>query len=137
MEWFDVHVSPTDRALQEAPEVLAAVRVDTAIDVRLGVVNDVVHVVGREALIREVRVGVERGSRFDVLPNDGLKMSLLAASDDGRADLAGAVVAMAIQQSHDGALAKKRIAVRTLEYSLPLAGVHVASLAADVGFIDL
>src|SRR5258708_6946024 len=126
MERFDVHVGTTDGALQETPEVLKAIGVNLAVNVRLSVIDDVVNVVRAESLIREMRVSVQGRARFNVLPNNGLKMALLAARNDGSADLASAVLAVAIQQADNGHFAEECIAVRTLEDALPFARMHVA-----------
>lgn len=59
MERFHGHIGALQRALQEAPEVLAAVRVNLPVYVRLGVVNDVVNV----ALVSQTEIRAQRIGR--------------------------------------------------------------------------
>jgi len=64
---FDAHVGALDGALLQAPEILQPVGVDGAIDVRLGMVDDVVGVVGLQRLVGRQRIGVDGAARLDVL----------------------------------------------------------------------
>lgn len=57
MEWLDTYVGTSNRTLQETPEVLHPVRVDVAVYIRLGMVNNIVCVIGIQSVIRKVFVG--------------------------------------------------------------------------------
>lgn len=135
MKRFDGHVSTLQGALQERPEVLRAVGVNLPVNVRLRVIDDVVGVVGRESLIREVGVGVDGRSGFDVLPDVWLHLSLLKAVQPLQPDAALALLRVPLQQPHDGDLTDHRAALSQIE-PLPFARVHVAGFAADEGFVD-
>ena len=75
MERLHAHVGAPDRALQEAPKILHALRVNIAVYVGLGVVHDLVGVVGLQALhvhpvepvVGRVGVGVNLSAAVDVL----------------------------------------------------------------------
>lgn len=94
MKRFHRYIRALDGPLQQRPEVLAAVRVNVAVNVLLGVVDDVVNVVRREALIREVIVRVDGRTSFDVLTDKRLKVMLLAALRNCGAELSHTVLAM-------------------------------------------
>src|SRR5688572_28965864 len=102
MERFDAHVGALDGALQQRPEIFAAIGVDVPIDVSLGVVDDVMGVVAVDTLIREVRVSVDGRAGFDALTDDWLQMPLLAARKDAQAHLADAVLTVTVEQTHNG-----------------------------------
>ena len=56
MERFNTYISTFDRALQQTPEILHAVRMDVPINVRLGMVNDLVSVVGPKPVIGQMLI---------------------------------------------------------------------------------
>ena len=65
MERFNGHVGALKGALQQAPEVLQPVGVDLPINVRLGVVDDVVDVSRRSRpFVRDELIGVDVASRL-------------------------------------------------------------------------
>jgi hypothetical protein len=66
MERFDGHVGAFQGALQQAPEVLHAVGVDLSFRVRLGMIDDIVDVVGRQPVVGLQFVGVDARSRLNV-----------------------------------------------------------------------
>jgi hypothetical protein len=71
MERFDGYIGALEGALQETPEVLKAIGMDLAINVCLGVIDDVVNVVTAESLIGEMRVGVQGRASLNVLRTIG------------------------------------------------------------------
>ena len=79
MERFDGYVGATDGTLQERPEVFARV-VNLPIDVRLGVVDDVMGVGVAQALIRQMGIGVDDRAFGNVLVDDGTEVSALPPS---------------------------------------------------------
>lgn len=52
MEGLNAHVGSVDTALQEAPEILAIVRVNVAINVCFGVVNYLMGELTRQSVVR-------------------------------------------------------------------------------------
>jgi hypothetical protein len=133
VERLDRDVRALQAALEQAPEVLQAVRVDLAVNILLGVVDNAV-----DERVRQVGVGVER-VRVDVraLLHVGVDQRAQGAAlhvlHDGRTDARGAV-AVAFQQAEDGDLAGP---TRVRADAGALARVHVASLATDVGLVNL
>src|SRR5437016_8675997 len=70
---FDAHIGPTNTALQEAPEIFESISVNLAIDVSLGMVNDLMRIFAREAIIGQQGIAIECRTSFNVLLNFGLK----------------------------------------------------------------
>src|SRR5439155_18224858 len=97
--------------------------------------DDIVGIVRGESLVREVRVSVDGGTSFDMLPHFGLKMALLPTRQHGEPDLADAVLAVAVEQAHDGHLARHRPTLRDAKPSA-LALMHVPRFAADESLVD-
>ena len=60
VEWFDADVRPAQRPLEEAPEVLHPIRMNLAVNVLNGVVDDAMGVKGVQAGVGLEFVGVER-----------------------------------------------------------------------------
>src|ERR1051325_4301461 len=106
MERCDRHVGATNSALQEAPEVLAAIGVNLPIDVALGVVNEAVLEISGESAIRVERIGVDGGAFRDVATNGALETALFSASQDLGTNLLPTVFAVAVEQSHYGNFAR-------------------------------
>jgi hypothetical protein len=69
MERFYGYVGALDGALQQGPEILPIVGVDVAVNVRLGVVDDVVDVFAVPPFVGCERVGVEIGVGRNMLPD--------------------------------------------------------------------
>ena len=99
MERLDADVGSADAALQQRPEVLQAVGVNLAVHVRYGVVDDLMRVVGFQPFVRQQRIGVERGTGFNVLSDFGLKRAFLPVRDYGGADLAAALPRCPLRRS--------------------------------------
>src|SRR5688572_1442208 len=102
MERLNGNVGAFQGTLQEAPEVLAAVCVDLPIDIAFGVVDDVVDVVGAEAVIGQQFVSVDLGAAPDVLTHVGLQDVLPVAFYDRYAHGAVTVLAVTREQTLDG-----------------------------------
>jgi hypothetical protein len=99
MERLDANIGSTDAALDEAPEILKTVCMNTAIDVLHGMVYDLMGVLPGESLIGEQRISVEGGTGFDMLSHFGLERLLLAVRDHYSADLSAA-----LKDAHDSSL---------------------------------
>src|SRR5579871_409602 len=134
VERLNRHVSALQSALQEAPEVLAAVGVDLPVHVAFGVDDDVVSIVGVQAVVREQFVGVDFRSASDVLADLRLKDRLPVALHDTRTHGAVAIFAVPREQTHDGNLA---FAASALDDAVALPLVHVPRLTADVSLVNL
>src|ERR1700680_4171905 len=100
MERFNAYISTLQSALQERPEVLQSVGVDLAIDVSLGVVDDLMHVILVQSVVGLQRVGEYVGILRDVCTNGGLQECLAYPLDDVGANGAVSVRPVALQQPH-------------------------------------
>ena len=127
MKRFNANVGSTDAALQETPEVLKAIGVDSPIDISSGVVNNFVCVIAGQPVIGKQGVSVERGSGGDVLFDFFLK-NRLAATWDYRC----AHFAAPLKDAHNGGL----VLYASSGNAATLDGeMHVASLAAYESFV--
>ncbi len=72
---FHAHIRALQRTLEQTPEVLQAVGVNSATDVRFGVVDELVNVFV-QAFVRFQGIGVDLGTGFDVFPYLSLHMRL-------------------------------------------------------------
>lgn len=124
---FDRNVSAFDGPLQETPEVLHAVRVNVAVNVALGVIDNLVSVF-RQSLVRLQGVRAERGAGCNVIAHAALDIALAARADMLRVDLAS----LAVQQAEHDFLAHR---ATTLNHLFAASSVHVAGFAADKGFV--
>src|ERR1017187_7951709 len=98
MERFDRNVGAMNAALQERPEVFQPVGMDFAVHVGHSMVNNFM-LKFVKALVGLERVGEDRGTGQDVLPDFGLKRLLFAVWNYGRAHLAAA-----LKNAHYGGL---------------------------------
>jgi hypothetical protein len=78
MERLNTHVRTANSAFQEAPEVLHTVCVDVAVNITLGVVNDLMGVVRIKRVVTEKLIGHHFRSTPNVLADDGGKFMLPA-----------------------------------------------------------
>ena len=69
---LDLDIGPAQRTLQEAPEILHAVGVDQAVNVSLGVVDDLVLVGLVESLVAAKLIRVDGRTGLDVLADVAL-----------------------------------------------------------------
>jgi len=80
MKRFDAHIGSIDSALQETPEVLKAIGMDTTVHILDSMVNDRMSVFVGKSAVGWQRVGVERRARFDMLADFSLNNSLATGS---------------------------------------------------------
>src|ERR1700677_2130778 len=121
MERLNTNVGTANAALQERPEVLQSVGMNVSIDVLGGVVYDLMGVVSGQSLVGKQSIGIERGSRFDVLADFGLQRFLLAVWNDDSADLAPTL--------NDAEYRSLVFAASTGNAALALSNVHVTRFA--------
>jgi hypothetical protein len=84
VERFDAYVGSADATLQERPKLFESIGVDVTVDIRDGVINNLMRVVSRQSFVREQRVGIQRSTSLNVFSDLRLKRFLLAVrNDDG------------------------------------------------------
>jgi len=127
MERLDADVSPVQSALQETPEVLHRVRVNVAVHVLYGVVDDCVLVFVLQTVIRFQFVTEDSGASFDALPDGRLQFFLRAAPDVADDNLPAALD----HPEHDLFIC----AAGTRNLLCPFSLVHIAGLPTDEGFV--
>lgn len=127
MKRLDAHIGSLEATLEKRPKVLYAVGMNLAVNVLLRVVNHLMDVLLMKAAITLPCVREEFRARFDITSHFGVQGQLRSVVDNLRSHLA-----VALQESHDGNLAR---AARTRNLSAVLAPVHVAGEAADVSLI--
>ena len=125
MERLNRVMSPVDRALEQTPEILQAVRMDSPVNKRLRVVDYFVNVLAFESVIGFQRIGVDGRASGHGIHNLGLKITLRGAPYRLRPNLT-----VPFEQAHDSSLADSAPA-----QMLPLARVLEAFLPADEGFV--
>ncbi len=87
MERLDAHISSSDTALQEAPEVFESVGVNASVNVAFGVVDNLVCEGWPQVLVGHERIGVDRAAFLDVSPNLTVERVLGAIRNDSSANL--------------------------------------------------
>ena len=73
---IDADIGAVRPSLEQAPEVLDAVGVDTTVELPLGAIYGVVRVVVAEPVVGRVAVGVDGAAALDGLPDAGLNVEL-------------------------------------------------------------
>jgi hypothetical protein len=68
MERLDADVGSVQTTLKQAPEVLQSIGVHLAIHITLGMVDDIIRVIGAEPKVGYGFVGVHMGTGFNVIP---------------------------------------------------------------------
>ena len=124
MKRLNGNVRALEAALQQAPKILKAVRVDVAFNVFYGMVNYLVDVLIKSA-IRAKIIGYQFRARCYVLSDRFVNDMLATARDYFNLDRA----AVSFEQSHNGDLADKARLGSDLLRSLVL--VHESGSAAD------
>lgn len=127
VERLDANVRSADGPLQERPEILKAVRVDTAIHVLRGMIDYLVRVERIQAAIRLQFVSIERTSRFYVLANICVQPESLDVRNGHCADFA-----TTFENAKNSGLIGCAASADT---ALALRHVHVTSLAADESLV--
>lgn len=124
---FHADVGSVQSALQQAPKVLHRVCVNIAVDVFDGVIDDGVLVVGLQAVIGLQFVAEDRGSGFDPFPDQGFKVSPLAA-----VYMTSNHLPAALDHPEHNFLTLRAAAG---DDTLTLRRVHVSRFATDKGFV--
>src|SRR5277367_257737 len=127
MEWLNTHVSSTDTSLQQAPEVLKAIGMDTTINIGDSMIYDRMSVVLSKPAVGGKRIGIEGRPRLNMLADFDLQCRPLPVRDDNSLHLAAA-----LQKSHHGGLV---LTASPGDTTLAFANVHIAGLATNEGFI--
>jgi len=128
VERFHADVGAFQLALEQAPEVFESVGVNLAVNVRFGMVNDLVlESLMLESLIGHERIGVDRTSCFDVSADVGLEQVLFAIADNGSANF---------PTTFKNALNCNLVLGASLSNpATAFIGVHETGRAADKGFV--
>jgi hypothetical protein len=132
VERLDADVGPTERPLEEAPEILDSVCMDDPIHILFGVVNDAVHVVGRQIGVGLECIDINGRARLNMLADFGSQGFASSIGDHLSTDSAMSIGTVPAQKSHHGGLPRA-----TGAGDLPLFDglVHEPSLAAKEGFV--
>src|SRR5260370_39884511 len=88
MERFDADIGALKTTLEQRPKILNSVRVDIALNVGFGVVNDLVRIVRFEATVTNPCIGEHLGPRFYVVADRVVKRVALDVADNARLDAA-------------------------------------------------
>jgi hypothetical protein len=122
VERLNANVGASETPLQETPEVLQPVGMNLPINVRLGVIDDLVRKLLTQAPVGKQFVGIDIRSLTHVLLNERLESIFLAVLNHGCPDFAAALE----HAYHDGLL--ERVV-------FTFVGVHIAGFAANKGFV--
>jgi len=128
MEWLNAYIRPVDTTLQQRPEVLKPVGVDTAVDVFNGMVNNLMRIVPSQSFIGKKSISVESSTSLNMLLYFRLKSGLLAVWDN-----CGVNLTAALKDAHDSSLI---LGASTSDATGLDAQVHVTGLAADESLIS-
>jgi hypothetical protein len=74
IERLDADVGSVQTTLKQAPEVLQSIGVHLAIHITLGMVDDIMRVIGAEPKVGDGFVGVHMGTGFNVVPLLGTRV---------------------------------------------------------------
>lgn len=132
VEGLHADIGALERSLQETPEVLQAVSVDVPLHVALGVIDDVVNVLGIEPVIGLQLVSEDCAPRLDVLPDLFVKSALPDVVHDFHAYGAMPAIPVTLEESHHGGLTAPAGAGDGAPTPII---VHEAGTSADVGLI--
>src|SRR5688500_14005045 len=132
MKRFDANIGSANSALEQAPKVFDAVGMHVAANIRFHVIDDIVCIfffkanVGRKLIGKKLAFRLNRFSDFslDCFGRDVLNYL--------SSDLADSIAAMPFEYSHDDSLTGGATA---FDAFVLCKFVHIASLAADIGFI--
>ena len=127
LEWLDTYIGTVDSTLQEAPTVLAVVRVDLPIDIGFGMVDNLMREVLFQAFIGLQCIAVHGRTDFYMLPYQSLQFRLAACANDLGMDLA-----TTLENRRYDSLAFR---AGTCDSLGALVGVHVTRLSADECFV--
>lgn len=130
VEWLDRNISAANRTLQQAPEILKAIRVNVTVNVGFCMVDDFMRVLGIKTRVGLQGVSVKLGASGNVFANLFLKMMLPSVLHNRKAYLAG----LAFEQPKHNSFTHSASAGNL---SRPLTSVHVPRFAADESLISL
>lgn len=133
MEWFHADIGALDCPLQEAPEVFETVGVHLPLDIRFGMVNDFVDVIGLKPGVRRQIIGEDFGSRSDVSVDMGEQRLSVDTRNGVEFHDAMPVRSVTFQQAHDRRFPDH--AGASLDLPCALALVHEACVPTDEGFV--
>src|SRR5437016_2201879 len=122
MERLDADVGSMKGTLQEAPEILHRVRVDSTLDIGDRMVDDLVGVLSFQPLVGEQLVGVESRSCFDTFLDFILQGLFLPVFNYSSLDFTAP-----LYESDNGGFT---LHAASGDAALPLCDVHVPRLAA-------
>src|SRR5579862_3621582 len=137
MERLYSNVGSLQGTFKETPKVLQTVRVHSAVNVPLCMVNDLVHEILREYVIGWVLIGINLRAALHVLENSALQH----IATDVRNNAATNLAQFAVKHSVHGSLTHVDVAAITLSLDLAeaffLVLVHELAASADKGFVAL
>ena len=87
MKRLHANVGSRNPALEKRPEVLKAIGVYAAIYVLRGMVNNLMRIIGRQSVIGQERIAIERRTSRDMLAYLFLQYSLATARHDSWREL--------------------------------------------------
>ena len=128
MERLNTYIGSTDAALQERPEVFESVGVNLSVNVCARVIDNLMRVIAGEPIVGKKFVGIKRRTGFDVFSHFLLQRALASVRH-----YVGPYLSAALQEAHNGDLV---FSAGASDAATPLVNVHVASLAADEGFVN-
>jgi hypothetical protein len=96
MERLDAHVCAFQPALQERPEVLDAVRVDVPLNVAFGVVDHLMDIIDRQAVVGTPSVAEYTRAALDIFAHNALQRRAAGIGNVAQADF----LRLAIQEAH-------------------------------------
>lgn len=131
VERLDTDVRSVQSALQQAPEVFHAVRMDLSLDIGFRVIDNLVRVILAQSKVGNHFVRVQMGTRFNVLMNGRDHAQILRVLDHASTDFAAT-----LQHALNCRLADRAAAFAFHQAALA-ALVHIASLSADVALVYL
>jgi hypothetical protein len=134
MERLNVDIGSCDSSLQETPEVLNAVGVTLATNVRFSVVNDFMNEVPVKASITTMGIGVDSGTRFNMATDCWGKGLPFGIRNYLSLNSAMVINSMPVEESHYYGFANS---TPTLNLGFSLAFVHVPGLATNESFVNL
>ena len=132
MERLNTHIGTLESALQEAPEVLDSIGMHVSPHILNGMIHDLMGVFTLQPFVRHIGISEQIATWFNVASNFSMKASALHIRQYLCPNLAMLRNGATLQHAHDNRLARSASAPDLLP---ALVSVHIASEAADEGFI--
>src|ERR1700690_2668947 len=130
MKWFHADIGSTQATLEQRPEVFHPVCMDSAVNVPLGMIDDLVDVLLIQSGVRPPLISENVSAFFDTSTNTPVQGTLVALFDDFRGDSAAT-----FQHPHDYGFASDTALLEALPNLLGL--MHITRKTADKGFVNL